>query len=141
VRIGLRDGLAVSGANEIVVRSSRIGGDLCAIRNWRKSLILDACKIQSERLEVTHEEAGNFSRAQFAKCDVYSPVALFFAPLTKGKKDTAKVQRFFWNGEADWKAVMAGVVHDSADDPEKNGVVVKLSKVKTRAHAMGGPAE
>jgi len=140
-RVGLKGGLDVSGANEIVVRSTRVSGALCAIRNWRKSLIFDACKIQSSRLEVTHNEAGKFVKAQFAKCDIYSPVVLFRAPIKKGKKDTAKVQRFYFGGEGDPKVVLSEIIEDKTDDPEKNGVRVKLDKVKTRAHAMAGPAE
>jgi len=141
LRIGLRGGLEVSGAQEIVVRSTRVGGDLCAIRNWQKSLIFDACKIQSKALEVTHDAAGYFAKAQFAKCDVYSPSVLFRAPVEKGKKDTAHVQRFFFAGEGDEDVVMEKIVKDAADDPEHNGVVVRLDKVKTRAHEMAGPAE
>lgn len=140
-RIGLRGGLDVDGGNEIVLRSSRVGGDLCALRNWDKSLIFDACKVDAKRLEITHDKAGKFAKAQFAKCDVYSPKMLLRAPIKKGKKDTAKLARFFFGGQGDPKVVMSSIVEDAQDDPEKNGVTVKLAKVKTRAHEMGGPRD
>ena len=138
-RCGLRGGLVVEAANEIVVRMSRLGGALASIRDWRKSLIFDGNKVDARRLEFIQPVAGRFKVAQLFKCDVYSPKVVFTAPPAKaGETEEIQFERFcFANAGLDEKAVEA-VVEDAADAPGKNGVRVKITKLNERPLGLAG---
>jgi hypothetical protein len=140
-RVGLTGGLEVDGGDDVTVQLSRVGGALCAVRNWGQRLIFDGMKINSRKVEITHRKAGQFQRVQCAKCDVYSQEWLAHAPLEKGVKDTFTVDRCWFNGVTDLKEIFEKVVQDGADDPEKNGVRVQIPKVNARPLELAGPVE
>jgi hypothetical protein len=139
-RVGLTGGLEADGGDDMTVQLSRIGGALCAVRNWGQRLIFDGLKINSTRVEITHREAGKFQRVQAAKCDVYSKEWIASAPADKVLKDTLTLDRCWFNGITEVKRIFDEVIKDGADDPEKNGVRVQIPKVNARPHELAGPA-
>ena len=140
-RVGLTGGLEADGGDDMTVQLSRVGGALCAVRNWGQRLIFDGMKINSTRVEITHREPGRFQRVQCAKCDVYSKEWIASAPADKVLKDTLTVDRCWFNGITDLKTIFEEVIKDGADDPEKNGVRVQIPKVNARPLELAGPVE
>ena len=140
-RVGLTGGLEADGGDDMTIQLSRVGGALCAVRNWGQRLIFDGMKINSRRVEITHREAGRFQRVQCAKCDVYSTEWIASAPADKVLKDTFTVDRCWFNGITDVKRIFDEVIKDGADDPEKNGVRVQIPKVNARPLELAGPVE
>jgi len=139
-RVGLTGGLEADGGDDMTVQLSRVGGALCAVRNWGQRLIFDGLKINSTRVEITHREAGKFQRVQAAKCDVYSKEWIASAPADKVLKDTLTLDRCWFNGITEVKRIFDEVIKDGADEPEKNGVRVQIPKVNARPHELAGPA-
>jgi hypothetical protein len=140
-RIGFGGGLEVDGGDDVIIQLSRVGGGLCAVRNWGQRLIFDGIKVNADRLEFSHVEAGRFQRAQCAKCDIYSSVVSTMAPPAQGMKDTFTMDRCWWKGLVNPKEVLEKVVKDGADDPEKNGTRVVLPKVNERPLELAGPVD
>ncbi len=142
-RVGLRGGLIVAGAEQVVVRLSRLGGALTSMSDWRESLIFDGNKVTSTALEFRQPAPGRFGKGQFFKCDVYSEKVTFSAPPAEDpkKRDFALVDRFWFHGIKEPKEILEKVVVDGEDDPAKNGVRVKILKVNERALELAGPLE
>jgi len=140
-RVGLTGGLEVDGGDDVTVQLSRVGGALCAVRNWGQKLIFDGMKVNAAKVEFSHRAAGMFQRVQCAKCDVYSSEWSARAPVEKGVKDTFTVDRCWFRGRTDLKEIFDQVVKDGADDPEKNGVRVQIPKVNARPLELAGPVE
>jgi hypothetical protein len=140
-RIGLVGGLEVDGGDDVTIQLSRIGGALCSVRNWGQRLIFDGIKINSTKVEFSHEKAGQYQRVQCAKCDVYSKEWHATAPVEEGQKDTFVVDRCWFGGILDPKEVMEKVVRDADDEPANNGVHVVLPKVGKRPLELAGEWE
>ena len=139
-RVGLVGGLDLQGANEMIVRLSRLGGALTAVRDWRKGLIFDGNKVDSKRLELTQPAAGRFSKAQLFKCDVYSSEVVFSAPPANAKEvEDTPIERFWFLKAPTDKAAAEALIQDGADAPETNGVRVKVGKLNERPLQLAGP--
>ena len=137
---GLRGGLVVESVDEVIVRLSRLGGGLVAIRDWRKSLIFDGNKVDAARLEFTQPVAGRFRTAQFFKCDVYSDKVLFAAPPANARQtEEVQFERFYFErtGGTDRASVMK-VVEDGTEKPAENGVRAKIVKLNERPLELAG---
>jgi hypothetical protein len=98
-------------------------------------------KINSDKVEITHEKSGQFQNVQCAKLDVYSESVTAFAPITKNIKDTLTMDRCWFKGITDPKEVRAKVLHDADGDPSKNGVHIQLPKINERPLELAGPLE
>jgi hypothetical protein len=140
-RVGLVGGLEADGGDDMTIQLSRIGGSLCAVRNWGQRLIFDGLKINSDRVELTHEKAGQFQRVQCAKLDIYSESVLASAPAVKGVKDTLTMDRCWFKGVTDPKVVREKILKDGSAEPEKNGVRIQLPKINDRPLELAGPVE
>ena len=140
-RVGLVGGLLASGANEMVIRLSRLGGALTSVSDWRQILIFDGNKVGSRRLEFVQPVGGRFATGQFVKCDVYSEKVKFSAPFAKqGEFEDTRVDRWWFRGIDDPKQVLEKVVEDNGDDAE-NSVRIKFPKINGRALELAGPLE
>jgi hypothetical protein len=137
--LGFGGGLEVDGGNDVTIQLSRIGGSLCSVKNWGQRLIFDGNKVNSGKLEFSHRKAGQYQRVQCAKLDVYSFEVDVSAPKETGQTDTFVMDRCWFKGLADPKEVLAKVIKDGEDDPEKNGVRVHLPKVNDRPLELAGP--
>ncbi len=137
---GIDGGLVVKGLSEVVVRLSRLGGALTSISDWRQSLIFDGNKVNSATLEFKQPEAGRFARMTMAKCDIYSSRVQTSAPPAERFKDTCTMDRCWFKGVTDPKALFGKVLFDGADDP-KNGTRIVLPKVNDRPLELAGPVD
>jgi hypothetical protein len=140
-RVGLVGGLEADGGDDMTIQLSRIGGSLCAVRNWGQRLIFDGLKINSAKVEITHEKSGQFQRVQCAKLDVYSSEVRASCPPAKGAKDTLTMDRCWFKGITDPKELRGKVLHDGTEDPENNGVRIQLPTVTDRPLELAGPPD
>jgi hypothetical protein len=137
-RVGLVGGLEVDGGDDVTIQLSRIGGSLCSVKNWGQRLIFDGNKVNSGKLEFAHRKAGSYQRVQCAKLDIYSTEVSAFAPADPVQKDTFSMDRCWFKGYEDPKAILEKVIKDGADDPKANGARVSLPKVNTRPLELAG---
>lgn len=137
-RVGLVGGFESDGGDDVTIQLSRIGGALCAVRNWGQRLIFDGNKVNSGKLVFSHRKAGQYQRVQCAKLDVYSDEVSASAPADPNLKDTFTMDRCWFKGLADPREVFAKVIKDGEDDPTANGVRVNLPKVNTRPLELSG---
>ena len=140
-RVGLVGGLEADGGDDVTIQLSRIGGPLCAVRNWGQRLIFDGLKINSSKVEITHEKSGQFQKVQCAKLDIYSSEVVASCPVAKGAKDTLTMDRCWFKGITDPKEVRARILKDGTSDPENNGVRIQLPKINERPLELAGPIE
>jgi len=140
-RVGLVGGLEADGGDDMTIQLSRIGGPLCAVRNWGQRLIFDGLKINSAKVEITHEKSGQFQKVQCAKLDIYSSEVTASCPVAKGAKDTLTMDRCWFKGITDPKEVRAKILHDGSPDSETNGARIQLPKINERPLELAGPVE
>ena len=137
---GFLGGLVVENVADVVIQSSRMAGSLTAVRDWETCMRFDANKVNSDSLEFTHTEAGKFGKATVVKCDVYSSKFVAKAPAAKGVKDVLPVDRCWFKGVTDPKALMEKVVADGSKD-EANGAHVAFGKVNDRPLELAGSVD
>lgn len=140
-KVGFAGGLEVDGGDDVAIQLSRIGGSLCSVRNWGQRMIFNGNKVNSTKLAFGHATAGRFQRAQCTNLDVYSTEIAVDAPPSKALKDTFVMDRCWFKGVTDPKAILDTLVKDGADDPERNGTRVALPKVDARPHELAGAVD
>jgi len=140
-RIGFGGGLEVDGGEDVTIQLSRVGGDLCSVRNWGQRLIFDGMKVNATRLEFSHRKAGQFQKVQCAKLDVYSTIVSAAAPVDRVLKDTFTMDRCWFKGYDDPKVIQEKVIQDGFDDPAGNGARVSLPKINTRPLELAGSVD
>ncbi len=139
-RQGVRKGLSIEGADEIVVASSRIGGESLVVKDWRSRLVFDMNKVETDLLDIRNSEAGRMARAQFTKCDVGSAQVNVFAPVAAGMKDHLTMDRCWFRGLTDPKEILRKVIRDGDDIPEANGSRVVVVKPAAEPVEFAGKA-
>lgn len=136
---GLVGGLDVEGANEVVVRLSRLGGDRVRIADWRRSLIFDGNKVDAKTLAFEQPVAGRYRVAQFLKCDVSSTSVRFAAPVEEpGETEEFPVERWWFARTKSDRAEIEKLVDDAADAPGRNGARAKIGKLNERPLELAG---
>jgi hypothetical protein len=140
-RVGLVGGLESDGGDDVTIQLSRIGGSLCSVKNWGQRLIFDGNKVNSAKLEFSHRKAGQYQRVQCAKLDIYSSEVSASAPPDPVLKDTFSMDRCWFKGFDDPRAILEKVVKDGADDPKNNGVRVTFPKINTRPLELAGAGD
>jgi hypothetical protein len=121
----LTGGLLLDGFTAATVRSAILGGRT-VLKDCAK-LTVDGCQLGGE-VEIRQSAPGRFKDALLTKCDVSAPKLTVYAPLQKGLSEALLVEKCWFNGETDEKAVLQKVVADGEDDGA-NGVRVKLLKI------------
>lgn len=139
-KVGFAGGLEVDGIGDVVIQLSRMAGGLTAVRDWDTVMRFDGNKVNSGRLEFTHSRGGKFAKATVVKCDVYSDKVAASAPAVPGSKDTLLLERCWFKGVVDPKAVAAKVVADGSADPA-NGARLVLGKINDRPLELAGPVD
>jgi hypothetical protein len=138
---GLLDGLAIDGADQSSVVGSRISGEMLSLRNWSTKLLVDGSKLATRKLEIVNSEAGQMSKVQFVKCDVYSTEVWVCAPPRTGLRDAIVMDRCWFRGLEDPAEILAKRIRDGEKLAAANGARVLLGKVSPKANGLGGPAE
>ena len=139
-RRGIREGLSIEGADEIIVASSRIGGESLVVKDWRSRLVFDMNKVETNLLDIRNAEAGRMAKAQFTKCDVGSAQVNVYAPVAAGMKDHLTMDRCWFRGITDSKEVLRKVIRDGDDIPEANGARVVIVKPSADPVEFAGKA-
>jgi hypothetical protein len=139
-RLGVREGLSIENADEIVVSASRIGGEALVIKDWRSKLTFDMNKVETDLLDIRNSEAGRMAKVQFTKCDIGTKQINVFAPPAEGFKDHLTMDRCWFRGLTDAKEILRKVVRDGDDLPEANGSRVVISKPAANPLEFAGKA-
>jgi len=103
-----------------------------------RTLQLDGVKIDSKRLEISHEVAGELRRTKVLKCDVYAEKVKLHSPKSEdGTRDRVVFERCWFRYRTDPREIHEQVLEDTADDP-RNAASVVLGKVNARPLELGG---
>jgi hypothetical protein len=99
-------------------------------------LVFDGNKVEGKELRIEQTKAGGFARTQVMKCDLYPKSLSFRAPADPKKSDSLVLDKCWFEGLTDLKAI-GERVKDSADDPS-NGVRVSIQNPQERPLELAG---
>ena len=94
--------------------------------------MIEACLLDSERIELVNDVAGRLAKTKFIKCDVYSDELVFRAPEQTGKRDRITLANCYFRGSP--KA--ASIIQNRVDAPAHISVAIK-SLLKTPKKLSG----
>jgi hypothetical protein len=139
-RQGLRKGLSIENADEIVVSGCNIGGESLVIKDWGSKLTFDMNKVATDLLDIRNSEAGRMAKVQFTKSDIGSAQVNVYAPPAPGMKDHLTMDRCWFRGITDGKEILRKIVRDGDDLPEANGSRVVIVKPASEPVEIAGKA-
>ena len=102
---GLHGGFEIEGVYDARVRWTRVGGDLAKFHNCG-AVVLEACLLDADTVQLSSDRAGRLAKTKFLKCDVYSDTLVFRAPREKGKSDRITLANCYFRGASDAKSVL-----------------------------------
>lgn len=140
-RTGLPKGLEVVGGDEVTLTNSRVGGPLVAVRDWGRKLVFEGMKVDAERLEISQGEPGRYVGASCSRCDFPGTKIYVSSPPSDRADDRLVLDRCWFRGLLEPKAILDKVVGDGADDPKNNGVRVAVVKPSDRPLELAGEAD
>jgi hypothetical protein len=132
----LQGGILVEGVNEVIVRACRIGGEKASFTDCG-SLDFDANQVNCPAVEITQKEPGRFGKTSITKCDLSCEKIVLFAPAAPGRTEVVPVDKCWFAGETDEKAVRTRFLRDKDDDP-KCGVLANVTKLMDRPLELAG---
>lgn len=125
IRTSKLNGLVVENIGDLTVRANVLKGSPLEFRDNR-TLVFDGNRVEGGTLVLEHSEPGRFKKTKFTKCDLFCERIRFFAPAHPRKSDRVILDKCWFQGETDPKAI-AKIVEDASDDPANN-VRVTLKK-------------
>ena len=132
--------LTVRNGHDVTVRLTRLAGAAAEFHDCR-TLTIDGNKVNASLLAITHSNPGGLTKTKVTKCDVYSEAVEVRSPLKNGRVgDKVVVDRCWFKGVTDQRALRAEVIRDAEDDPE-NGARLVLRKVSARPNELAGAVD
>ena len=128
---GFHGGLLVEKVKDARVRWTRLGGLASSFKDCA-ALVLEACKFDSEEIEISQSKAGLLGKTKILKCDVYSATLVFKAPKQKGKRDRVVLDSCFFKNATNVNTVLS----DRIDRPEH--VKISIKKLLKKPLKLGG---
>jgi hypothetical protein len=132
----LMGGVLVDNVHEVVVRACRIAGEKARFTDCDE-VTFDANQVLCSSVEITHSAPGGFAKTSISKCDVRCQSILLFAPAAAGKTEIVSVDKCWFEGETDEKAVRTRFLRDK-DDDAKCGVRADVTKLMERPLELAG---
>jgi hypothetical protein len=132
----LMGGVLVEGVHEVIVRACRIGGDKAKFTDCDE-VAFDGNQVKCASVEFSQSAAGRFGKTSITKCDVLCEKISLWAPAAPGRTEIVLVDKCWFGGEMDEKAVRTRFFRDK-DDDDKCGVRVDVTKIMERPLLIAG---
>jgi hypothetical protein len=135
VRGGTFQGMEARSVADLTVRINSLRSDPLLFVDL-PVLVFDGNKVEGKELRIEHSRAGGFAKTQVMKCDLYPKTLSFRAPADAEKSDALVLDKCWFEGITDPKAI-AERIRDAADDPG-NGVKVTVQNPQERPLELAG---
>jgi len=132
---GFQGGLFLTGANKVVVRNSRLGGERTEFRNCA-TITFDGNKVSATQLCFFQK---NFARTKLQKSDFYCETLILCGP-PRARKQRVLIDKCWFKGLTRAKDINEEVIQDAKD--HKNwGAVAMFRQIKKQPLMLGGPQD
>ena len=132
---GLGGGLFLTGANKVVVRNSRLGGELTEFRNCA-AITFDGNKVSAKQL---HFFQKNFAKTKLQKSDFYCETLILCAP-PRTRKQRVLIDKCWFKGLTRATDINREVIQDCKDHKDW-GAVAMFRQIKRQPLMLGGPQD